>query len=72
MDGSQSCVDQSNPQEPVNLQVIMDSIHSMIFSRLAQGSGYVTSWGIGDINFQVFPSLGPPREVYRVLPNFQL
>ena len=34
-DVSQSCLAQSDPQEPANLQSIEDRIHNMIFSRYA-------------------------------------
>ena len=53
-DGSQSYLVQSDPQESVNLQSIKNRIHSMTFSRYAQGFGNITSWRVGDINFQVF------------------
>ena len=35
-DGSQNCRAQSNSQEPVNLQLIKNRIHIMIFSRYIQ------------------------------------
>ena len=58
-DGSQSCLAQSNPQEPVNLQRIKNRIHIMVFSHYAQESWNVISWRLGDINFKVSPGLHP-------------
>ena len=72
-DGPQSCLAQSDPQESVNLQSIKNRIHNMTFSRYAQGSGNITSWRVGDINFRVFLKSCPPRphwEVYSTLPYF--
>ena len=53
-DGSQSCLAQSDLQESVDLQSIKNRTHDMIFNRYAQDFGNVTSWCLGDINFQVF------------------
>ena len=53
-DGSQSCLAYSNPQESVNLQSIKNRIITWFSSRYAQDSRNVTSWRLGDINFQIF------------------
>ena len=58
-DASQSCLTQSNPQEPVNLHSIKNRIHNMMFIHYAQESVNMTSWNLGHINFQVFPELRP-------------
>ena len=53
-DRSQSFLAQSDPEESVNLQSIKNRIHSMIFCCYVQDSGNMTSWRLGEINFQVF------------------
>ena len=58
-DSFQSCLAHSDSQESVNLQSIKNKIHKMIFSRYVQDSGNVTSWRLGDINFQFFPEVHP-------------
>ena len=57
--GSQRFLFESDPEESVNLISIKNRIQSMIFSCYAQDSGYVTSWRLGYINFQVFLELHP-------------
>ena len=74
-DSSQGFLVCSDPQEPVNLQSIKSRVHNMIFSHYAQDSGNVTSWCLGDINFQVSQELhflGSHQEAYSILPNFRL
>ena len=58
-DGSQSCLAQSDPQESENLKSIKNRTHIKIFRLYVQDSGNVTSWRIGDMNFQVFPKSRP-------------
>ena len=45
---------QSNPQESVNLQLIKNRIHNMIFNLYSQDPGNLTSWSLREMNFQFF------------------
>ena len=65
-DGPQSCLAHSDPQESVNLQSIKHRIHNRIFSRYAQDSGNITSWGLGDFNSHVFLKCCPLELIRRL------
>ena len=55
----------SDPQASVDLQSIKNRIHDMIISLYAQDSRNVTSWCLGDINFQVIRELHSPDLIGR-------